>query len=364
MKLRYKKTWSYLINFIQDLVRRGGEPYKSKLKPYREGKSKKAKKKAKKIAPPFYWLFNVGPSLAPYKVVWKNIAGAITGKATEFTCTVISSINDKFLGKKLMIPNVKLMLIPLKKEEEAHYVCSILNSSITSLFVGSYVIETGISTHITANIRIPKFDPTNSLHQKLSQLSQKAHEITRKIYEESREDLKEDLKKIEKEIDNTVAQLYGITNEELEEIKKCLMILKGEEISEEENEEEIISPREECIKISIEPLLVNENESRELSIKISNHLSGNLENGRIKVMLKDKILTDQKIEDIKKDEEKTLKFMLPKLKAGQYNLEIVFSFKIDKQIKVIKEERTLFVKSISKRTAKVGIEGLDELLGD
>jgi methylase of polypeptide subunit release factors len=307
---------------------------------------------------------NIGEyTFAPYKVVWKNIAGKISGKA-EFSAAVLTPAYDKFLGRKEIIPNVKLMLIPIENEMEAYYVCSILNSSLTQLIVASYVIETGISTHVTENVYIPQFDRKNELHLKLSELSKKAHKLAKRYYEQNDLIAQEELKKVEEEIDRTVAELYGITDEELEEIKKCLTILKEGEISEEENEEEIISPREECIKISIEPLLVNENESRELSIKISNHLSGNLENGRIKVMLKDKVLTDQKIEDIKKDEENTLKFMLPKLKAGQYNLEIVFSFKIDKQIKVVKEERTLFVKSISKRAAKVGIEGLDELLGD
>jgi methylase of polypeptide subunit release factors len=307
---------------------------------------------------------NIGEyTFAPYKVVWKNIAGKISGKA-EFSAAVLTPAYDKFLGRKEIIPNVKLMLIPIENEMEAYYVCSILNSSLTQLIVASYVIETGISTHVTENVYIPQFDRKNKLHLKLSELSKKAHELAKRYYEQNDLIAQEELKKVEEEIDKTIAELYGITDEELEEIKKCLRILKEGEISEEESEEEIISPREECVKISVEPLLVNENESRELSIKISNHLSGNLENGRIKVMLKDKVLTDQKIEDIRKDEEKTLKFMLPKLKAGQYNLEIVFSFKIDKQIKVIKEERTLFVKSISKRAAKVGIEGLDELLGD
>jgi len=149
----------------------------------------------------------------------------------------------------------------------------------------------------------------------------------------------------------------------MEEIRKCLMILKEGEVSEEEGEEEMTLPREECVKISVEPLLVNENESRELSIKISNYLSGNLEDGRIKVTLKDEILTDQKVENVEKDEEKTLKFILPKLKAGQYNLEIIFTFKVNKQTKVVKEERTLFVKPVSKKTTKVSFEGFDELLG-
>jgi hypothetical protein len=189
-------------------------------------------------------------------------------------------------------------------------------------------------------------------------------EIAKKIYEENREDLKEGLSKIEEEIDKTVAQLYGITDEELEEIRKCLAILKEGEIAKEEEEEEIALPKEEGLKISIEPLLVNENEPRGATIKISNYLGGNLEDGRIKVTLKDEIITDQKVENIGKDEEKTLKFMLPKLKAGQYALGIIFTFKMNKQTKVVKEERTLFVKQAGKKTTKISFEGFNELLGD
>jgi hypothetical protein len=33
-------------------------------------------------------------TFAPYKVVWKNIAGAITGKA-EFSCAAITPINRR-----------------------------------------------------------------------------------------------------------------------------------------------------------------------------------------------------------------------------------------------------------------------------
>lgn len=65
------------------------------------------------------------------------------------------------------------------------------------------------------------------LHLKLSKLSEKAHEIAKQIYEEKRDDLKEDLQRIEAEINKTVAQLYGITDEELREIKKCLKNFDG-----------------------------------------------------------------------------------------------------------------------------------------
>ena len=41
---------------------------------------------------------------------------------------------------------------------------------------------------------------------------------------------REELKEMEEEIDKIVAELYGITDEELEEVKKTLRVLKGEEV--------------------------------------------------------------------------------------------------------------------------------------
>jgi len=235
LKIKYPQTWKYFSNFINDLINRGGEPYKSKLKPYREKKFEIAEK----TAPPFYGLFNVAPALAPYKVVWNRTSGAITGKALCFRTLVVEDYKDKFLGKKPVIPDNRLIFIPLDKKEEAYYVSGLLNSSIILLVIATYSTEYSQETHITKYVKIPKFDSNNSLHQKLSQLSQKAHEIAKKIYEENREDLKEDLKKIEEEIDKNVAKLYGITDEELKEIRKCLMILKEGEIPEEEEENEM-----------------------------------------------------------------------------------------------------------------------------
>jgi hypothetical protein len=44
---------------------------------------------------------------------------------------------------------------------------------------------------------------------------------------------REELKEVEEEIDKTVAGLYGITDDELEEVRKTLGVLKGEDIDEE-----------------------------------------------------------------------------------------------------------------------------------
>ena len=40
----------------------------------------------------------------------------------------------------------------------------------------------------------------------------------------------EELKEVEEEIDRAVTGLYGITDEELEEVKKTLRVLKGENV--------------------------------------------------------------------------------------------------------------------------------------
>ncbi|MEM2772274.1 MAG: class I SAM-dependent DNA methyltransferase, partial [Candidatus Pacearchaeota archaeon] len=219
LKMEYPKTFSYFKEFETQLRER------SLLK--LAGKDG-----------PFYGLYvNIGQfTFEPFKVAWKNIAGKISGKA-EFSVAVITPVEDVYLGKKIVIPNVKLMFIPMENEEEAYYVCAILNSSIAQLIVASYVIETGISTHITENVFIPKFNPKEKLHTKLSQLSKKAHELAKRYYEQNDLVAWKELKKVEEEIDKTVAKLYGITDEELEEIKKTLRILKEGKTKEDEKEE-------------------------------------------------------------------------------------------------------------------------------
>ena len=248
MKVKYPNVYNYFYNFFNDLIDRGGEPYKSKLKLYK----RMSIEKAEKIAPPFYWVFNVKPSLAPYKVVWKNIAGEISGKA-EFSCAVIGDYEDKFLGRKILIPNVKLMLVPLKFEEEAYYLCGILNSIFVRAIVASYVIETGISTHILDTIKPPKYDSNNGLHKRIAESSKRAHELAKCIYAEKKPDYcrsvdaEEELRRVERELDLAVAQLFGLSEEDLREFERLMAILSGGELP---VEEEVEVPEEPLVTVS------------------------------------------------------------------------------------------------------------------
>ena len=254
MKVRYPNAWSYFLQFFDDLISRNAQPYKSKLQPYKNLKGKERSKVIEQLplierkAPPFYWVFNVAPALAPFKVAWKEIAGAIRGKA-EFSCAVITPISDRYLGSKVVIPDHKLIFIPVQSEAEAYYLSAILNSSFVRALIASYAIETAIDTHIIDNIKVPKFNSNDELHRQLAELAKKAHELAKEIVERNRKDLEEELKKVELEIDKLVAKLYGIPEKGVKAVRKLLHILLGEEYEEEE-EEEVVEASE--VKPSIQ----------------------------------------------------------------------------------------------------------------
>nr|WP_240922552.1 N-6 DNA methylase [Thermococcus sp. 9N3] len=237
LQVDYPLTYEYLVDFKKELEIR------SIHKLWGKGN-------------PFYSVYDIGEyTFRPYKVVWKYVAGKISGKA-EFSTAVMAYKDDEYLGQKMMIPNEKIMLVPLENENEAHYLSAVLNSTITQLIVASYTIETQISTHVLNNVKVPTFDPSTPTHIELAELSKKAHEVAREKYKlldelkvlkaslkgkrgKEREAIKakieelnekiaeteEKLRKIEAEIDRKVAELYGITKEELKEIERLYEVL-------------------------------------------------------------------------------------------------------------------------------------------
>ena len=80
---------------------------------------------------------------------------------------------------------------------------------------------------------VPDFNQKDEIHKKLFELSRNAHELAKKYYEQNNLEAKEELAILEEEIDKTVAKLYGISDEELEEIRKTLKIFKEGKVEEE-----------------------------------------------------------------------------------------------------------------------------------
>ena len=198
MKTCYPKTYIYLKRFEKVLRQRAA------FKRYFTRKDRKTGKIVE--TGPFYSMFNVGDyTFAPYKVVWTRIA--------NIEAAVVSQKNEKPI-----IPQETISLVAFDTEEEAYYLCAMINSSHFQYACISYSQTGGKSMgspHVLENIRIPKFDPQNKLHFQLTELSKKAHEI-------AKTDKIDELREIEEKIDKISAQIWGLTDEELKEIKLSL----------------------------------------------------------------------------------------------------------------------------------------------
>ena len=104
-----------------------------------------------------YKLDNVGPyTFQPYHVLWAE-------QGTSIKCCVVSSIDDPFLGNKLVVTDSKILFVPLDSEMEAYYVCGIINSKQIELIIKSYTISTNKGTDVVDKIGIPDYNETNPL---------------------------------------------------------------------------------------------------------------------------------------------------------------------------------------------------------
>jgi SAM-dependent methyltransferase len=193
IKTKYAKAYLYLKKFKNILLERRGWEVKQAMK---SGK-------------PYWSMSEIGDyTFAPYKVVWREQASCIT------SC-VISNKEGKPI-----IPDHKLMLIDFKNMQEAFYVSSLLNSSPATYAIYSYCIETQMTPHIMNNILIPKYDSSNKLHMQLSVFSKQAHQA-------AAEDKQEEVAEIEEQIDKLAARLWGLSDEEVNEITLSLQELQG-----------------------------------------------------------------------------------------------------------------------------------------
>ncbi len=159
---------------------------------------------------PFYSYGAVSDyTFAPWKVVWRYIC-------SEMTAAVASQADGRVL-----VPDHRLMMVPLANDQAAHYIAAALNSSVGLFFVASYVVTTQISTHVLERLAIPRFDPANAIHRRLAELSEQAHDAAQRGDERA-------VRRIEAEIDRQAAQLWGLTEAELREIQVSLRELEGE----------------------------------------------------------------------------------------------------------------------------------------
>jgi len=192
MQIQYPQTYAYLVHFRDFLERRSG--YRQFFNP---------------DVDPYYSLYNVGDyTFAPFKVVWRYIV-------SEFTCAVVSNVTMPTGEIKTLIPETKLVLVPFSDEQEAHFLCACLSSSMNRFLVKSYAVNIQIATHVLNHFAVPQFNSTNHIHSRLAALSQQAHEAMAAGE-------KAKVREVEGEIDELAAELWGLTKAELREIQESL----------------------------------------------------------------------------------------------------------------------------------------------
>lgn len=119
---------------------------------------------------PFYSQFNVGAGvLAAHKVVWRRMGN-------DLHAAVVSGW-DGPLGRKLAVPLETACFIAVDDEDEAHYICALLNSGAAREYVRSFsAAGRGFATpSAIARVPIPSYDPHNPLHARLAAFSRACH---------------------------------------------------------------------------------------------------------------------------------------------------------------------------------------------
>jgi hypothetical protein len=189
LRTRFPRTYQYFEEFREELFSR--THYKAHFKAQ---------------GAPYYSMYNVGPyTFAPYKVVWSELAHNVEAAVVSFQRT-------DYLGEKVIVPDHTVVAISFDDEEEAHYVCAMLNSSPSQFIVTGYVVLHP-SPHILKNIKIPKYEPKDRLHEDLTHLSKQCHEkvavgIT--------------VSDLEDQIDELTAEVWSLSKEEVKDIKDSL----------------------------------------------------------------------------------------------------------------------------------------------
>jgi hypothetical protein len=117
----------------------------------------------------YYAIQRIGDyTFAPYKVAWRYIC-------KEFRPAVIEYAQDAFLGYKNIIPNEKIIFVGLHDRQEAYYLCGLLSSTLYRKTIESYMVGTQITPSILSRLHLPKFNPANPTHLKISALCKEGH---------------------------------------------------------------------------------------------------------------------------------------------------------------------------------------------
>jgi hypothetical protein len=186
MQARFPKTYTYLKQFEEPL----------------------RKRKVFKLffdveTAPFYSVYAIGPyTFAPFKVVWREVSNSLDA--------AVCGSHDS----RIAVPDHTLVYISCQAEEEAHYVCALVNSAPANFIVQGYV-ALHPSPHVLKYIKVARFNPKDKTHRALATNSQALHAATAAAETEK-------VAHLEAENLELAAAYWGLDKSEVTDIKASL----------------------------------------------------------------------------------------------------------------------------------------------
>jgi len=120
----------------------------------------------------FYAMYGIGEyTFAKYRVVWKRMA-------SKMATVVLSRLRTPY-GLKTAVSTDTTSFFAVHDEKEAHYLCGILNSQLIDEYIRSFSSPgRGFGAPSVMNyLAIPKFNSNNRIHNRIADLSQRAHRL-------------------------------------------------------------------------------------------------------------------------------------------------------------------------------------------
>ncbi|MNS78518.1 hypothetical protein D3C72_1121350 [compost metagenome] len=115
---------------------------------------------------PFYSMWRVGPySFSPYKVVWPEMG--------ELRAAVIAEAATPWGESKMLVPEGKVNLVGLDSEDEAHYLCALLNAPLIKRAYQRMSSQIGRPSRLP--FALPPYDAARFTHRALAAVSRAAH---------------------------------------------------------------------------------------------------------------------------------------------------------------------------------------------
>jgi hypothetical protein len=136
------------------------------LKRYQDVLEARSSYKEYRSQGPFYSLWRVGPyTFSPYKVVWPEMG--------ELRAAVVSTAQTPWGEAKMLVPEGKVNLVGLDSEEEAHFLCAMLNAPLIRRAYARMSSQIGRPSRLP--FALPTYDAARFTHRALAAVSRAAH---------------------------------------------------------------------------------------------------------------------------------------------------------------------------------------------